>query len=574
VSVPAAPRTAAPVTIRSRLAGVDRSLPVWAGATLALLFLMALPLGWLAYVSVSGERGPTLAHYREVLGDPALRKALWNTVVLAFWVGIASLAVGAPLAWLTARTDVPGKALIRALVMASFVTPPFLGAFAWVMLAGPNAGLLNTLWRTLTGAEAGLLNIFSMSGLVFVVTIYSFPYAYIMLTNTLALIASDLEEAAAILGAGRLAAARTVTLPLVAPALLSGFILAVLQALALFGSPAILAMPAGFHTITTQIWSFFHFPPKTEMAAAFSIPLLLATALLLLVQKQLLGRRGYAAVGGKGGERRTIPLGPWRYPALLGCLIVMACAIFLPYGVLAKAAFSRAWARPLTWDNLTLGNFSFTLFEYSATQAAILNTLELGVMTACVGAGLVAILAYVANRRLVLGHQLVAFLALAPVVIPGVVLAVALFIAYTQPPLVLYGTLWILFVAYLTKEMPVGYAQSDATFRSIPVELEDAGRILGGGRLRILRDITAPLARSGVIAAWCFIFIGVIRELSASIILFTPSTKVMSVVIFDLKEEGQFGAIAVLGLVMLALTFASVVLVQAVAGRDVLGARE
>jgi iron(III) transport system permease protein len=558
----------------ARLAGMDRALPVWVAAALALLFLMALPLGWLVAVSVSGTEGPTLVHYRRVLGDPALQKALWNTVVLAFWVGLASIAVGAPLAWLTARTDVPAKALIRGLVMASFVTPPFLGAFAWVMLAGPNAGLLNQLWRGLTGAESALVNIFGMTGLVFVVTIYTFPYVYIMIANTLALIASDLEEAAAILGASRIRVALTVTLPMVAPALVSGFILAVLQALALFGSPAILAMPAGFHTITTQIWTFFHYPPKVEMAAAFSIPLLLATALLLLVQKRLLGRRGYAAVGGKGGQRRTIPLGRWRYPALLGCLLVMACAIFLPYGILAKAAVSRAWAQPLTWDNLTTANFTFTLFEYSSTQAAILNTLELGVMTACVGAGLVALLSYIANRRLVLGHQLVAFLALAPVVIPGVVLAVALFIAYTRPPLVLYGTLWILFVAYLTKEMPVGYAQSDATFRGIPTDLEDAGRILGAGRWRVLRDITAPLARSGIIAAWCFIFIGVIRELSASIILFTPGTKVMSVVLFDLKEEGQFGAIAVLGLVMLTLTLGTVSLVQRVLGRDVLGARE
>ncbi|MGH7346791.1 MAG: ABC transporter permease, partial [Candidatus Rokuibacteriota bacterium] len=301
---------------------------------------------------------------------------------------------------------------------------------------------------------------------------------------------------------------------------------------------------------------------------------LLATALLLLVQKRLLGRRGYAAVGGKGGQRRTIRLGIWRWPALLAVLAVMACPIFLPYAVLAKASVSRAWAQPLGWDNLTLANFSFTFFEYSATQAAILNTLELGVMTACVGAGLVTLLSYVTSRRLVIGHQLIAFLALAPVVIPGVVLAVGLFIAYTRPPLLLYGTLWILFIAYLTKEMPVGYAQSDATFRAIPVDLEDAGRILGGGRLRVLRDITAPLARSGIIAAWCFIFIGVIRELSASIILFTPSTKVMSVVIFDLKEEGQFGAIAVLGIVMLVMTFATVGIVQRVVGRDFLGARE
>jgi iron(III) transport system permease protein len=190
-----------------------------------------------------------------------------------------------------------------------------------------------------------------------------------------------------------------------------------------------------------------------------------------------------------------------------------------------------------------------------------------------VGAGLATVLAYVTNRRLVAGHQVLGFLAVAPVVIPGVVLAVALFVAYTRPPFLLYGTLWILFIAYLTKEMPVGYSQADATMRGIHPELEEAGRILGAGRLRVLREITAPLARSGIIATWCFVFIGVIRELSASIILFTPNTKVMSVVIFDLKEEGQFGAIAVLGVFMLVMTFATVALMQALLGRDVLGAR-
>jgi len=551
---------------------MDRSAPVWVMAAAALGLLILLPLGWLGYMSVSGERGVTLAHYARVFTDPQLQKALWNTVVLAFWSGLAAVAIGAPMAWLSARTDLPCSRAIRSLVMASFVTPPFLGAFAWVMLAGPNAGSLNKLYRGLTGAEEPLLNIFTMPGLIFVVALYTFPYVYIMIANTLGLIASDLEEAASILGANRLRVAVTITLPMVAPAILSGFILAVLQAMALFGSPAILALPAGFHTITTQVWALFQYPPKVEMAAAFSVPLLLATALLLLVQKRLLGRRGYASVGGKGAQRRPIPLGPWRYPALLGCLAVLACAVFLPYGILAKAAFSRAWAQPLTWQNFTLENWSFT-FLHSSTQAAIVNTLELGVLTACVGAGLAALLAYITNRKLIAGHQLLGFLALAPIVIPGVVLAVALFIAYTRPPLLLYGTLWILFVAYLTKEMPVGYSQSDATFRGIHPELEEAGRILGAGRLRVLREITAPLARSGIIATWCFIFIGVIRELSASIILFTPNTKVMSVVIFDLKEEGQFGAIAVLGLFMLVMTFAIVVLMQTLLGRDVLGSR-
>jgi iron(III) transport system permease protein len=556
----------------SRLEAMERSAPVWGLAVAALALLILLPLGWLGYMSVSDAHGLTLTHYARVFTDPRLQKALWNTVVLAFWSGLGAVVIGAPMAWLSARTDLPGRGAIKSLVMASFVTPPFLGAFAWVMLAGPNAGYLNKLYRSLTGAQEPLINIFTMPGLIFVVAIYTFPYTYIMIANTLELIASDLEEAAALLGASRFWVALTVTLPLVFPAILSGFILAVLQALALFGSPAILGLPAGFHTVTTQIWALFQYPPKVEMAAAFSVPLLLATALLLLVQKRLLGRRGYAAVGGKSMGRRSIALGWWRYPALLGCLAVLGCAVFLPYGILAKAAFSQAWAQPLSWENFTLANWSFT-FLHSATQAAILNTLELGVLTASAGAGLAGLLAYITTRKIIAGHQLLGYLALAPIVIPGVVLAVALFIAYTRPPFLLYGTLWILFVAYLTKEMPVGYAQSDATFRGIHPELEEAGRILGAGRLRVLGEITAPLARSGIIAAWCFIFIGVIRELSASIILFTPNTKVISVVIFDLKEEGQFGAIAVLGLFMLAMTFAIVVLMQTLLGRDVLGAR-
>jgi iron(III) transport system permease protein len=557
------------------LAMLDRSFVVWALAALGLVVMMALPLGWLGWISVSSEGGPTLAHYLRVFTDTQLQKALWNTLVLAFWVGLVSLAVGGPLAWLTSRTDLPGKRVIRLLVLASFVTPPFLGAFAWVMLAGPNAGSLNQLYRAVTGAEAPLVNIFTMTGLVFVVAIYTFPYVYILIANTLETIASDLEDAAAVLGAGRFTVARVITLPLAAPAILSGFILAVLQALALFGSPAILALPAGFHTITTRIWALFQYPPRVELAAAFSIPLLVATVLLLNLQKRLLGRRGYAAIGGgKGSGRRVVALGAWRYPALAGVGLVMACSIVLPYGALAKAAFARAWAQPLTWDNLTLANWRFTFFEYSATQAAVINTVELGVVTASVGAVLAAVLAYVTTRRLVPGHRLLGLLAVAPVVIPGVVLAVGLFVAYTRPPFVLYGTLAILFVAYLTKEMPVGYAQSETTFKTIHPELEDAARILGAGRLRVLGQITAPLARSGIIATWCFVFIGVLRELSASILLFTPNTKVISVVIFDLKEEGQFGPIAVLGLFMLGVTFLTVTLMQAVLGRDVLGARE
>ena len=552
----------------------DPTLPVWLGAALLLVFLMVFPLGAIFRASLWDGNAITLNRYLEVFSNEQFLKAIWNTLIISTWVGVISVIIGALLAWVVARTDLPWKKPIRALVMASFVTPPFLGAFAWTLLAGPNAGSLNKLYRAVTGSEEALFNIFTMSGLIFVMALYSFPYVFSMIANVCELISSDLEDAAEILGASKWWTAWTVTLPLAMPALIGGFILAFLQSLSLFGAPAILGLPAGLHTITTQIWALFQYPPRLDMAAAFSVPLLLATMGLIAAQKKILGRRGFSTVGGKGGQKRLIRLGWGRVPVLLIVLSILSLSVFLPYWILLKAALSKAWALPLTWDNFTLNNFSFAFFEYGDTQLAIYNTFKLGLLTATIGTVLATLVAYITNRNLFRGARYLSFFALAPLVIPGIVLAVGLFIVYTRPPLVLYGTIWILFVAYLTKEMPIGFSQAESTFKSIHPELEDASRIIGANRLISLKDVTAPLARSGLIAAWCFIFISVIRELSASILLFSPRSKVVSVVIFDLKEEGQVGVIAVLGILLLVVCFAVISTVQWIAGRDVMGTRE
>ena len=552
----------------------DPTLPVWLGTAVLLIFLMLFPLSAIFRASLWTDTGFTFSRYFEVFTNEAFLKAIWNTLIISTWVGVIAVVVGALLAFLVTRTDLPWKKPIRALVMASFVTPPFLGAFAWTLLAGPNAGALNKFYRAVTGSEGALFNIFTMPGLIFVMALYSFPYVFSMIANVCELISSDLEDAAEILGANKWRTAWTVTLPLALPALISGFILAFLHSLSLFGAPAILGLPAGLHTITTQIWALFQYPPRLDTAAAFSVPLLLATMALIAVQKKILGRKGYSTVGGKGGQKRLIQLGWGRIPVLFFVFGILSFSVFLPYWILLKAALSKAWAMPLTWDNFTLYNLSFTFFEYGDTQRAIYNTFKLGLITATVGTLLATLIAYITNRNLFRGARYLSFFALAPLVIPGIVLAVGLFIAYTRPPLVLYGTIWILFVAFLTKEMPIGFSQAESTFKSIHPELEDASRIIGANRLIALKDVTAPLARSGVIAAWSFIFIGVIRELSAAILLFAPQSKVVSVVIFDLKEEGQIGVIAVLGILLLVVSFAVILAVQWFAGREVVATRE
>jgi iron(III) transport system permease protein len=334
----------------------------------------------------------------------------------------------------------------------------------------------------------------------------------------------------------------------------------------LFGSPAILALPAGFHTMTTKIWSLFQYPPKPELAAAASLPLLVLTVALLRAQHAILGRRGYSIVGGKQGDPRLVRLGRGRWVALAAVFVVMLCPVFLPYAALFNAAFSKVPSQFISFGNFTLHNVNFVFFELSATRLAVNNTFLLGTAAATAGTIMAVVIAYLTTRQAVFGHRVLGFLATAPVAIPGIVLGVGLFLSYARPPFVLYGTLWILLIAFVTISLPAAYQQLQSAFRSVHVDLEDAGRILGAGRLRTLWDITGPLLRTSVIATWCFIFVGVIRELSAAIMLFTSETKVISVLIFDLNESGDLGAIAVLGLIMLVITFSVVAAVNRIPG--------
>ncbi|MBV9826957.1 MAG: iron ABC transporter permease [Alphaproteobacteria bacterium] len=542
---------------------IDLSVPVLVLLTLVLCVLVLLPLGWLLWYAVSDKDGvPTLDNFVRLARDPTFVEPYVTALEIAASVAAASAAAALPLAWLVARTDLPARRMIRTLVTASFVTPPFLGAIAWELLAAPNSGLLNGLYRFVTGAGEydHLFDIYNTTGVVFVMACYSFPYVFVLLANAFDNIPGDLEDASAILGATRHRTFRYVTLPMVLPALMAGGLVAFVQALTQFGVPAILALPAGFHVITTKIWALFQYPPEPHLAAAAAMPLLLLTMLLLRGQQLLLGRRGYTVVGGRSSPPRRIPLRSWRWPAFGFAMAMLSLPILLPYAALLKTALVRTPSDPLSLATLSWHNLRFVFVDYSQTQQALINTVILGVLSATAGTAIALVVGYVTSRRLVAGHQLLGLLATAPVAIPGIVLGVGLFLSYTRPPVVLYGTLWILLLAFVTIELPAGYQQVQAAFRGLHPELEEASRIFGATRLKSLWQITAPLLRASVVATWCFIFIGVIRELSATIMLTTANTKVVSVIIYDLNESGDLGAISVLGITLLLITFAVVFL--------------
>lgn len=560
---------ALPETSAPRKHGIDISKPVLYGFAAALCVLIVLPLSWLIVYGFTDAKGVlTLSNFHRLFTEPTFLEPLMTTFIIATTSAIACCLVAAPMGWLVARTDLPFSPVIRALVTASFVTPPFLGAIAWEVLAAPNSGLLNKTYRAITGAgpDSHLFNIYSLQGLIFVISCYTFPYVFVLVANSLDRTPGELEDASSILGGGRWYTARRVTIPLVLPALLAGALVAFLQAMTLFGSPAILALPAGFHTMTTKIWSLFQFPAKPELAAAASLPLLILTVVLLRAEHVILGRRGYAVVGGKHGAPRLIPLHSWRWPAFITCLLVLMLPVFLPYAALLNATFSPVATTFVTFKNATMHNIHFVLFELSAASLALKNTVILGTATATIGTAIALVIAYVSARQAVAGHRTLGFLATAPIAIPGIVLGVGLFLSYTRPPFVLYGTLWILLIAFVTIALPSAYQQLRAAIRTIHPELEDASRILGATRLRSLWQITAPLLRTGVIATWCFIFVGVMRELSAAIILFTSETKVISVLIYDLNESGDLGAISVIGIGMLIITFSVVIAVNRIPG--------
>jgi iron(III) transport system permease protein len=556
--------------IRRRALPFDPLIILWIVLAAVLVVLVVNPLFRLIQTSLQDtDTGAfTWMNYITAYSRPRYRTAMVNSLELGAGVTVLCLVFAVPIAWAVSRTDMPGKGVIRLLILGAFVTPPYLGAIAWILLAGPNAGWLNRIWMAATGASSGIFNIYSFGGLTFNIAIYSFPYLFIFTTAALDLVSSEMEDAANILGAGVLRTTLLITLPMALPAILAGAIVTFLEAIALFGSPALIAIPARFNVVTTQLLQFFSQPIRAEVAAAYAVPLLLITLVLFGLQRQLVRRRGFVALTGKGGERRVMNIGPWRWVMFGYALLILSLAVLLPYIVLGQAALSKAWGRGFSLDNLTLHNFSYLLFEHETAGRSVVNSFTYAAAAACIAIALGLSVAYIASRRLLPFAPVLSFLCMAPFVVPGIVLAIAFYAAYAPPPFALYGTATILILAFATRFLPIGYANADAALRAMNPEMEEAVRILGGGRLHAIRTVLAPLMKRSLIGAWLLVFIPATRELSTAMFLYGPKTRTMSVMLMDMSEEGNFESLAALGFLLLAATMVIVGLATMLLGRD------
>ena len=544
---------------------------VWAATLAALLFLVASPVGSLVLSSLRDtDTGAfTLDNYAIAYGHSRDLVALGNSLLYAAGVTVVSVVLAVPIAWGVSRTDMPGKGFVRVMVLGAFITPPYLGAIAWILLAGPNAGWLNRVWMALTGAGHGLLNVYSFTGMVLVTALYAFPYIFVFTADALDRVSSEMEEAANILGCGRMRTVLRITLPLVTPAIVGGAIVVFLDTVALFGTPAIIALPARIKVVTLQLWQFFEFPVRAEAAAAYAIPLVLVTVGLFAVQRAVLGRRGYVALTGKGGSRLPTPLGAWRWAVFGYAALVLSLAVLLPYAALAQAAFSRAWGLGFSWGNTTLANFSALLADPAARET-IWHSFAYSAAAACLAVVLALAATYLVSRRIGRWGGLLTGLCMAPLVIPGIVLAIGFYSAWSPPPLALYGTAAILVLGYTTRFLPIAYVNCMAGLRSLNPEMEDAVRILGGSRGRAVARVVAPLLKKSLVGSWLLVFIPAVRELSTAVFLVTAHTRVIAMMMLDLSENGSFETLAALGFVLLGATIVIVMLGYRLIGRDFL----
>ena len=539
---------------------------VWVVLLLAILgFLVVYPvltllLGALTDTNPVVEglslRHLSVANFLTVVANPNVADALANTLLACGGGTAIAVVIGLLFSWIVVRTNTPFRGFIAATSILPLFAPPLVAGVAWSILGSPKTGLINTAFKW-----AGLdwhVDFYSMSGLVFVFGIYYAPYVYMFTSSALRNMDPSLEEAAEISGASAFATLFSVTFPLIMPAIVSGMLLSFIVMLGIYGVPAVLGAPANINVLTTYIFKLTNWsPPLYNTAAAVAIILMVVTGALVFLQQKVLSGRSYTTVAGKAFRPRTLDLGGWRWFTFSLGLIYLLIVVVLPMLALIVAAFRKfMFIRDIS-SLFDLRQYSLVhfnaIFDNPLTIRSIYNAVEVGLITAVVGGALAFAIGYTVHRTHVPGRRLIDLIATLPVAIPGLVIGVAYLWAWIGIPGGLYGTIWILALAFIARFMPDTVKALSTSFLQIHRELEEAAWVCGKGMLTTIASIVLPLARPGVIASMTLLFVLSIRELGSSLFLYTSNTMVMSVLLLDYYEGGNIGKTAAFSLVQTVL---------------------
>jgi iron(III) transport system permease protein len=544
---------------------VQRGVLIGAGVVLAAL--IGYPLAWIILGSFGLPHGLSLSHFADVFGDESNFLPLLNTLLLAAATAVGAVILGVPMAWAVARTDVPFKGLIRGLVAIGFIMPPYITAVAYIILMGPNAGHLNRWMAYLFHVPRGPFNIFSMGGVIFVIILHAYAFTFFFTDSALQSMDGAFEEAAQILGASRWRVTLRITLPLVLPAISGAALIAAIISMALFGPQAILGLPANVIYLPTRIYGILgSYPPDYNGASALSIVLILLTVIGLYLQRKSVEQRSHVVVSGKTAPVSTIRLGWLRFLLLAFCLVVTLFSVVLPLFVLVSAAFSKSWVQPLSPANFTLANFHAALIDDQVASRGTENSLLLAAGAATLVTIVGLLVAYIDVRGTMKERRVLDYLAILPLGLPGTVLAVGMLQAWIRPPLILYGTIWILLADYAARGSPFAVRSANAALRQVDVSLEDAARISGASWLRTLRTVTIPLVRPSLMVGWLLVFIPSLSELSSSILLYSSGSETIGVAVFRLSDQGRFELTAAMSVFTIVVAIVALVIAQRIAG--------
>jgi iron(III) transport system permease protein len=505
--------------------------------TVAMAALLVLyPMFYLVQaaldVGLPDTRPPTaygIANFAKLLDYPMV---LWNTLVVTCAATLLALMFGFVSAWILTRTNVPFKRALDQLMTVPYYVTPLLGALAWSLLGAPESGFVNQIWRKFVGTEA-LIDITSPMGIAWVMALFEGSVAYVMISAVMQSMDPALEEASAVMGGSRWRTMWRITLPLVAPGVLGAAIFVFAEMLGSFSVALVLGTPARFYVITTAIYHFVsQYPPRIGLAAAMGASLFAVMFTMLWLYRWLTSRNSFVTVSGKAFRPRVMDMGPLRW-VLFGVVVlyVLASAV-LPVATLLFAAVQKlAVAFPAT-SNFTLDHFRQAL-SINAVRTAMLNSVMLALVTATLGVIMTGLLSWIILRSRLPGRGALEYLAMFPQAVPRIVFGFGMMWAWLVFPLPIYGTFWVLLIAYLTVFMPLGVRTISGVVLQLDKSLDECGQVCGASWWYRMRTITAPLLRPGLLAAWLLIFVASVRELGASILLMGPDSKVMTPAIVE-----------------------------------------
>ncbi len=493
----------------------------------------------------------TLANFAKLVGDAGVRQAALNTLIAGVGATLFSTVLGSTLAWIVSRTDIPGRRWFEIFNLVPFFLSPYVGAMSWLYLAAPHAGIIQKLAQQNLGLSLDWLNLYSVPGVIWVLSLFYTPYIYLLVIGPLRSMDGALEDAARVHGASFATTLRRITLPLVAPALLSGALIVFVTSAGLFDVPLALASPRGIHMLPTEIYAAVQYPSDFGRASALGALVMAVTIVIAIVQQRYIARRRFDTITGKGYRPRPVRLGPLARASALGFeVIFLLASVILPILALLMVALSRLWTGNIRFGQMSLANFHYVLFNYGLTQTALENSVFLAVCGATIGVALGCLQAYYVQRRAGWAGRIVAPILSLPLGIPGIIVGLGFLVLLIGTPL--YSTIWILLVAYVAHFFPFALRGLSAMLLALNPELEQSARAHGATWLQTMRYVMVPLMRPAVIAAWLMLFVILIRELGSTILLYAQGTETISVALVLLSDR-NFGYVAALAIAQVVL---------------------